>query len=80
MMPGNASLAKLIEDHDDQWIIEHTGPSTAWVAVRRDDFRIVGARDIGGLGYHIERVEKEDGGPDAGRADLWSGASQAGTP
>jgi hypothetical protein len=50
-MRNEASLARLIQDHGDKWIIEHTGASTAWVAVRRDDLRIVGAHDIGGLSY-----------------------------
>ena len=61
-MPGDASLARLIKDHGGTWTIEHTGAGTAWVAVRRDgdDLRIIGAHDIGGLRYHIERVEKED--------------------
>lgn len=44
-----------------------TGPSTAWVAVRRDDMLIVGARDIGGLTFHIERTEKEDAGEPDGK-------------
>lgn len=62
ILPGNVSLARLIKDHGDRWIIEHTEASTAWVAVRHDgdDVRIIGARDIGGLQFHIERVEKED--------------------
>ncbi len=67
MLPGNTSLAKLIKDHGDSWVIEHTGPSTAWVAVRRDDMLIVGARDIGGLTFHIERTEKEDAGEPDGK-------------
>jgi hypothetical protein len=64
MLPGNASLARLIKDHGDSWVIEHTGPTTAWVAVRRDgdDIRIVGAHDIGGLRIHIEQAEREDAG------------------
>lgn len=62
MLPGNASLALLIQEHGDSWVIEHTGASTAWVAVRRDDLRIVGARDIGALKFHIERTEREDAG------------------
>ena len=60
-MHGDASLARLVKDHGDQWIIEHTGPSTAWVAVRRDgDIRILGAHDIGGLRYKIEQAEQEE--------------------
>lgn len=59
-MRGDASLAKLIEEYGDKWVIEHTGASTAWVAVRRDDLSILGARDIGGLRFHIERTERED--------------------
>ena len=62
-MRGEASLAKLIRDHGDKWVIEHTGTRTAWVAVRRDDFCIVGSHDVAGLSYHIERVEKEDAEP-----------------
>jgi hypothetical protein len=60
MLPGNVSLAKLIKDHGDRWVIEHTGASTAWVAVRRDDLSVIGARDIGGLRFHIERTDRED--------------------
>lgn len=60
--PGGASLAQLIKEHGAEWVIEHTGASTAWVAVRRDDMRIVGAHDVGGLKYHIERTEREDAG------------------
>src|SRR5262249_51448565 len=45
-----------------KWITEHSGASTAWVAVRRDDLRIIGARDIGGLRYKIEQAEREDAG------------------
>lgn len=60
-MRGDASLARLIKDYGDRWTFEHTGASTAWVAVRRDgdDLRIVGAHDLGGLKYHVERVERE---------------------
>ncbi len=63
-MAGDASLARLIKDHGDRWIIEHTGPSTVWVAVRRDgdDVRIIGAHDVGGLKYHIEQAEWDDAG------------------
>jgi hypothetical protein len=63
-MRSDASLARLIKDHGDKWIIEHTGASTAWVGVRidGDDVRIVGAHDLGGLKYHIERVEGEGAG------------------
>jgi len=63
-MRGEASLARLIKDHGDQWVIEHTGASTAWVAVRRDgdDIRILGAHDVGGLRYQIEQAEREDAG------------------
>lgn len=59
-MRSDASLAKLIKDHGDKWVIEHTGTRTAWVAVRRDDFRIVGSHDIAGLSYDIEQVENDD--------------------
>jgi len=65
-MPGDASLAKLIRDHGGAWVIEHTGMSTAWVAVRRDDLSIVGAHDLGGLRFHIERTEREDAEEAAG--------------
>jgi hypothetical protein len=68
-MPGDASLARLIQDHGDTWVIEHTGASTTWVAARRDggDLRIVGAHDVGGLRYKIEQAEQEDDGErDAG--------------
>jgi hypothetical protein len=43
-MHGDASLASLIKDHGDRWVIEHTGVGTAWVAARRDggDIRIIG--------------------------------------
>jgi hypothetical protein len=63
-MAGDASLAKLIRDHGDRWVIEHTGPGTAWVAVRRDadDIRIIGAHDIGALRYQIEQAKREDAG------------------
>lgn len=41
-MRSEASLAKLIKDHGDKWVIELTGARAAWVAVRRDDLRFAG--------------------------------------
>jgi hypothetical protein len=61
-MAGDASLARLIKDYGDRWVIEHTGASTSWIAVRidDDDIRIIGAHDIGGLRFKIGQAEQED--------------------
>jgi hypothetical protein len=66
-MPGDASRARLIKDHGPKWTIEHTGASTAWVAVRRDadDLRIVGAHDVGGLRFKAEQAERDDAGSES---------------
>jgi hypothetical protein len=66
-MPGDASLARLIKDFGDRWVVEHTGAGTAWVAVRRDgdDIRIIGSHDVGGLRFKIEQAEREDAGDSA---------------
>jgi hypothetical protein len=73
-MRDDANLARLIKDHGDRWVFEHTGASTAWVAVHRDgdDVRIVGAHDVGGLRYRIERAEQEDAGEPGGAGALRS--------
>ena len=65
-MPGDASLARLFRDHGQRWEIERIERGCEWVAVQREtdgDFiRIIGARDLGALRYHIEAAERADAG------------------
>jgi len=43
-------------------VIERVGRGTEWVACRRDGdlIDIIGARDLGGLRYHMDAAEKEE--------------------
>jgi hypothetical protein len=57
-MAGDASLAKLFREYGE-WEIER---ATEWVACRRDGdiIDIVGARDLAGLRYKMDLVEREE--------------------
>jgi hypothetical protein len=62
-MPGDASLAKLFREYGNRWEIERVERGTEWVACRRDRdiLDIVGARDLAGLRYKMDEVEREEG-------------------
>jgi hypothetical protein len=63
--PGDASLAGLIRDYGDRWVIEKIERGAEWVACQRDDtgfIVIISARDLGGLRYKLGEAKREDVG------------------
>jgi hypothetical protein len=64
-MPGDASLARLIKDYGDRWVVEKIERGAEWVACQRDGdgfITIIAARDLGGLRYKLDQAEQEDAG------------------
>jgi hypothetical protein len=54
----------LFREFGQRWEIERVERGTEWVACRRDggDVEIIGARDVGGLRFRLERAERGDAG------------------
>ncbi len=63
-MQTDASLARLFRDYGERWEIEKVQRGTEWIAVQRDTngdyIRILGARDLSGLRYHINQAERDE--------------------
>ena len=61
-MASEVSLARLIREYGDRWVIEHMEGAARWVAVRRDgdEIRVIGGHDLGSLRYRLGVAEREE--------------------